>query len=275
MDMHNGSESMDQRGPKINSRRMTNVALMILALILVSAQSARAESLLFFAAASTGRAIERIVELYHGQSSDTVRVSLAASSTLAVQITNGAPADLFLSANARWMDYLAEKNAIVLETRVDLLANWLALITAVDNPLILKIAPGFPIARVLGDGRLALADPDHVPAGIYAKAAIEKLGVWESVAQRLTRSANVRAAVFLVGRRETPLGVAYTTDVATDGNLRIVDVFPADTHPPIVYPLALVAQNKASSAQKFANFLASPTARRVFQRYGFQFPADR
>ena len=223
-----------------------------------------------FSAASTGNAIEEVVKLYEAQSKDRVRISIAASSTLARQIANGAPADLFLSANQEWIDFLAARGAIEPGSRIDLLGNRLALITKSTTPITLKIAPGFGLAEALHGGRLALADPGHVPAGRYAKAALEKLGVWTDVAKNLAPTANVRAAVLLVARGEVPLGIAYTSDAHDDTTLRVVDVFPADTHPPIVYPLALLKGAKVDAAQRFATFLRSKQAGAAFDRHGFQ-----
>ena len=272
--MHNGSTLIDQRGRPRRTGRNVYAILTIVFATLALAQNVRSESLLFFAAASTGRAVTHIVELYEAQNPHTVRISLAASSTLAVQIANGAPADIFLSANAQWMDYLAQKKAIVHRSRVNLLGNRLALISASDNPVDLKISRGFALADALGDRRLSIADPDHVPAGIYAKTALEKLGVWHSVRTKLARTANVRAAVLLIARGETSLGVGYTSDVVNDGSLRVVDVFPADTHPPITYPLALVGGPKTTAALTFANFLVSQQARGVFDQHGFRLLVD-
>jgi len=273
--MHNALTPMNQqKQPRFWGGKVGAIAAIIFALSAIS-QSLRAETLLFFAAASTGHAIDRIVELYGAHSDDAVRVSLAASSTLAVQIANGAPADIFLSANIDWMDYLAEKNAIVHRSRVNLLANQLALIAASNNPVYLRIAHGFPLTGALGDGRLSVADPDHVPAGMYAKTALENLGIWQRVRNRLARTANARAAILLIARGEAPLGVAYTSDVVGDGNLRIIDVFPAATHPPIIYPMALIVGNKETAARTFANFLVSGEARRVFDRHGFTMLLDR
>ncbi len=272
--MHNGSTLIDQRGRPRRTGRNVYAILTIVFATLALAQNVRSESLLFFAAASTGRAVTHIVELYEAQNPHTVRISLAASSTLAVQIANGAPADIFLSANAQWMDYLAQKRAIVHRSRVNLLGNRLALISASDNPVDLKISRGFALADALGDRRLSLADPDHVPAGIYAKTALEKLGVWHSVRTKLARTANVRAAVLLIARGETSLGVGYTSDVVNDASLRVVDVFPADTHPPITYPLALVGGPKTTAALTFANFLVSQQARGVFDQHGFRLLVD-
>ena len=249
-------------------------AIGLLSYLIVVA-AVRADTLLFFAAASTGRAVDEIAALYGSQNAATVRVSLAASSTLAVQIANGAPADIFLSANVKWMDYLDERKLIIPTSRTDLLGNKLALIARADNPVALEIAPGFGLLRALGSRRLSVADPDHVPAGMYAKAALKTLGVWQDVMRQLVPAANVRAAVELVARGETPLGIAYQSDVQGLSALRAVATFPRATHPPIVYPLALVANRKIGAARRFAGFLRSPQAIEIFNRAGFTSRVDR
>jgi molybdate transport system substrate-binding protein len=195
-------------------------------------------------------------------------VAYGASSALARQIENGAPADVFISADLDWMDYLDRKNLLVAGTRKNLLGNRLVLIAPAKRPLKLEPAPGFPIAKALGSGRIALADPQSVPAGKYAKAAFENLGVWPQVAGRVAAAENVRAALALVARGEAPLGAVYRTDANAQPAVMIAGVFPADTHAPIVYPIAIVKGAK-SAAPAFLEFLARPQARAIFERHGF------
>ena len=221
-----------------------------------------------FAAASTTDALGEIAREYEAAGHGHIVISFASSSTLAKQIENGAPADLYLSADEIWMDYLAQRNLIVPASRIDYLGNTLVLIAPKDSRLALTIAPGFPLAASLGDGRLAIGDPDHVPAGIYAKAALEKLGVWQEVEPKLARAEDVRGALAYVERGEAAAGIVYATDAAR-AQVRVVAPFPADTHPPIRYPMALVAGHDTHAARAFYNHLRGSAARAVFERYGF------
>jgi molybdate transport system substrate-binding protein len=204
------------------------------------------------------------------------RASYAASSTLAKQIEEGAPADVFISADLDWMDDLATRQLIQAGTRVNLLGNRLVLVAPRSRPVTLAIAPGFALAAALGDGRLAVADPAAVPAGKYARAALTSLGVWDSVANRLAPADNVRAALLLVSRAESPLGIVYRSDAIADPTVTTVATFPESTHPPIVYPVALTKRAAAPAAAVLA-CLRSPEARREFERQGFDviapFPA--
>jgi molybdate transport system substrate-binding protein len=226
--------------------------------------------LLVFAAASLQTALDELTPQVEAATGVQLRASYAASSTLARQIENGAPADLFISADLDWMDYLAARSLIQPGTRVDLLGNHLVLIAPAGEPSTLRIAPGFPLAAALGvNGRLAIADPDAVPAGKYARAALTALGVWDSVAGRLARAENVRAALLLVERGEVPLGIVYRTDAAVDPGVTVVSRFPDATHPPIVYPAALTRSARAGAARVLA-FLQGPEASAVFDRWGFE-----
>lgn len=234
--------------------------------------SAAAETeLLVFAAASTTDVITEIGDLYMARNLGLIKPSFASSSTLAKQIASGAPADVFLSANPKWMDFLEEKNLLFQETRFDLLGNRIVLISPADSALgQIDVAPGFSLADLLGkDGRLSTGDPDHVPAGMYGKEALQNLGVWDQVKDRLAPMKDVRAALVLVERGEAPLGLVYATDAAVSKKVRVVGTFPADSHPPIVYPLAAVSGGKTSEARQFMDFLKSPEARAVFEKYGF------
>jgi molybdate transport system substrate-binding protein len=224
--------------------------------------------LLVFAAASLTDAMREISAAYERTAHVEVRVSFDASSALARQIEEGARADVFFSADTDWMDYLQRRNLIEPGTRRNVLGNRLVLIAPARSDIRLRIAPHFPLAAALGSGRLATGDPDSVPVGRYARAALTTLGVWEEVAPRLARAENVRVALMYVARGEAPLGIVYASDAVIDQAVRVVDTFPAGTHPPIVYPLALTKSARPEAAA-FAAFLASPEERPVFVRYGF------
>jgi molybdate transport system substrate-binding protein len=230
--------------------------------------SRHAGSLLVFAAASLTDALQQVDGAFSAQTGIAVKASFAASSVLAKQIEAGAPAQVFLSADREWMDYLEQRGRLQSGSRHDLLGNELVLIAPADSALRLKIAPHFALLAALGDGRLASGDPDSVPAGLYARAALTRLGVWAQVADRLVRAENVRAALMYVARGEAPLGIVYQTDARAEGRVRVIDVFPADSHPPITYPLALTAGAGADAA-RYAAFLTSDAARDVFVGRGF------
>ena len=234
------------------------------------AGAAEMETVTVFAAASTTNAITDIGNLFMDQHKERVRISFASSSTLAKQIDNGAPADIFISANKKWMDYLESQKMIVPKSRVDLLGNRIVLIApARSRGKDMEIKPDFPLADFLGDGRLAMGDPEHVPAGIYGKEALMRLHVWESVKNRVAGMKDVRAALMMVERGEVPLGLVYSTDAAISGKVRIVGVFPSETHSLIVYPAAIVAGHATPAVVRFMAFLKSPAAKTVFERYGF------
>ncbi len=225
--------------------------------------------MLVFAAASLKNALDAIADDWRREPGKHATISYAASSTLAKQIENGAPADLFISADRDWMDYLEQRKLIDPKSRVDLLGNRLVLIAPKDNKTELVIRPGFDLAGALGDGRLAMADPVAVPAGLYGKAALEALGAWPSVANHIAAAENVRAALLLVARGEAPLGIVYQTDAAAEPGVRIVASFPPDTHPPIVYPMALTAASANPDAPSLAAYLRGPAARTRFEAQGF------
>ena len=224
--------------------------------------------MLVFAAASLKTALDRIAAAWRTETGEAATISYAASSTLAKQIENGAPAELFISADEDWMDYLQERQLIDPKTRIDLLGNRLVLIAPAATGSSTKIAPGFPLAALLGDGRLAMADPGAVPAGRYGRAALEKLGVWSTVEHRIAAAENVRAALLLVARGEAPLGIVYQTDAAAEPGVRIVGTFPPDSHPPIVYPMALTPAAGAE-ARELAAYLRGPAAGALFEGQGF------
>jgi molybdate transport system substrate-binding protein len=238
------------------------------ALIPVSDAAAQARPVLVFAAASLKTALDAIAAEWHRETGKAATISYAASSTLAKQIDNGAPAELFISADQDWMDYLQQRKLIDPNTRVDLLGNRLVLIAPADSAARVTIARGFPLAALIGDGRLAMGDPGAVPAGRYAKAALTALGVWPAVAGRIAAAENVRAALLLVARGEAPLGIVYRTDAAAEPAIRIVGTFPPDLHPPIVYPMALTIAASPDAAA-FGAYLRGPTARALFEAQGF------
>lgn len=236
------------------------------------ATAARAADALVFAAASLTGALGETIELFERRTSLQVDVSFAASSALARQIDNGAPADLYLSANAAWMDYLEARGDIAPETRRVLLGNRLVLIAPGDSTLEAELTADLDLAALLGDGRLVLGDPDHVPAGIYARQALEALGLWSSVEDRTARQVDVRAALAVVERGEAPLGVVYATDAAAFPAVHVVGMFPAESHEPIVYPVALVAGRESPVAHRLLTFLSEPEAMAIFARHGFTAP---
>lgn len=238
-------------------------------------QAAQAEDVIVFAAASLTNALDDAARVFEQRDGAHARISYAASSTLAKQIESGAPADIFISADLDWMDYLEQRHLIRASTREDLLGNRLVLIAPADSSARVEIKPGMDLAWHLGGGRLAMADPDTVPAGKYGKAALEKLGIWNSVKAAVAPAENVRAALAFVSRREAPLGIVYATDAAAEPGVKVVGVFPDYTHPPIVYPAALTADSKNPSAARLLEFLGSPAAKQIFEKQGFTVIAGR
>lgn len=225
-----------------------------------------------FAAASTTNAITEIGKRYKTRRLGHITPSFASSSTLAKQIANGAPADVYLSANKKWMDFLEEKDAVAKASRFDLLGNRIVLIAPLQSSIqAVQVKQGLDLAALLGgEGRLSMGDPDHVPAGMYGKMALQTLGLWQQVANRLAPMKDVRAALVLVERAEAPLGLVYTTDAAISKKVCVVGTFPVESHPPIVYPVAAVSGGKTDATARFLNFLKTPAARAVFAAYGFE-----
>lgn len=222
-----------------------------------------------FATASTAGPVGEIIRLFNAKDSGAAIASFASSSTLAQQIINGAPADIYLSASPQWMNHLAAEKAIESSSRFDLLGNRLVLIAPTDSALTVRIAPSFPLLPALAGGMLAMGDPDHVPAGIYGKAALVGLGVWDSVAGRVAGAQDVRAALALVERGEAAAGIVYATDALLTDRVRIVADFPPASHPPITYPVAVVAGRDRPEVRAFLALLKSPDAAAVFAKYGF------
>jgi molybdate transport system substrate-binding protein len=233
--------------------------------------AAQDKSITLFAAASLKNAVDEINARLTARSGIKVVASYAASSALMKQIEQGAPADVFASADLDWMDYGAQKKLIQDDTRLNLLGNRLVLIAPKESRLgSVTIAPGFDLAGLAGDGRIATGDARAVPAGKYAKAALEKLGSWAAAEKKFAFAENVRAALVLVARGEVPLGIVYETDAKVEPNVKVVGTFPAESHPPIVYPVALTAIARPDAAQYLAH-LRSQEAKAVFERYGFTF----
>jgi len=235
------------------------------------AADAKQTQILVFAAASLTDALGEIGAAYEKISPVQVKMSFDASSNMARQIEAGAPADVFFSADAQWMDYLQSRNLIQPSTRQNVVGNRLVLIAPAASQIKLRIAPHFPLAAALGNGRLATGDPDSVPVGRYARSALSALGIWDELAARLVRAENVRAALMYVGRGEAPLGIVYASDALVDKDVRVVDTFPANTHEPIVYPVALT-KSARSEAAGFITYLASPHGHEIFVKYGFTEP---
>jgi molybdate transport system substrate-binding protein len=229
------------------------------------------KSIIVFAAASMKNALDDVDSAFTKQSGIKVVASYEASSALMKQIEQGAPADVFLSADLKWMDYGAERNLVKTDTRFNLLGNRLVLIAPKNSTIAdVTIGPGFDLAALAGDGRIAVGDVRAVPAGLYAKAALEKLGAWAAVEPKLAMADNVRAALVLVARGEAPLGIVYKTDAEIDPGVKIVGLFPEDSHPPIIYPVALTANAKPDAAT-YLSFLRSQAARAIFEHYGFTY----
>jgi molybdate transport system substrate-binding protein len=243
-------------------------ALLAIAIPLHPA-SAQEKTITVFAAASMKNALDAVDAAYTKISGVKVVASYDASSALMKQIEGGAPADVFVSADLNWMDYGSQKKLINDATRVNLLGNKLVLIAPKDSKIDnVTIVPGFDLAKLVGDGRIATGDVKAVPVGLYAKAALEKLGVWASVEPKMAMTANVRAALVLVARGEAPLGIVYSTDAKVEPGVKIVGVFPGDSHPPIIYPVAATINAKPEAIPYLA-FLRSQAAKPIFEGYGF------
>jgi len=248
-------------------------SLLALVLLLAAVAGQAAERIVtVFAAASLTDVLEEVGKAYTAANQVPVRFSFAASSALARQIESGAPADVFVSADQEWMNFLETKDLIRPDTRRDIVSNSLVLIAPASSKLVLHIEPGFKLAAALGkNGRLATGDPASVPVGKYARAALTKLGVWDSVQTRIIPADNVRTALNFVALGEAPLGIVYATDARGQTRVRVVDTFPAASHEPISYPAAVVG-NAGADAIGFVRFLGSDTAQLIFERAGFGRP---
>lgn len=237
--------------------------------VLLAPLQASAEGLTVFAAASMKDVLGAVATEWKAAGHDEITVSLAASSALAKQIEQGAPADIFISADLKWMDYVEKAGLVADGTRKNLLGNAIVLVAPKDSTTSLKIQKGFALADTLGTERLAMGNTDSVPAGVYGKAALTSLGVWDAVKDKVAQAENVRAALLLVSRKEAPLGIVYATDASSDPEVKVVDTFPEDSHEPIVYPVATLKESKNADAAAFIEFLSTPKATEIFQAAGF------
>jgi molybdate transport system substrate-binding protein len=251
----------------------TGITLLILAAVGLpgAIRAADTETVTVFAAASLTDALQAMAADFRQQGDSEVRFSFAASSTLARQVEAGAPADIFVSANPEWMDYLAGKNLIVAPTRVEPLGNTLVVIAPADSRLTsIKIEKGFDIAALVGPGsRIATGDPAHVPVGIYAQKALQSLEIWSATEPLLARTDSVRAALALVERGEAPLGIVYATDAQASAGVKVVGVFPPESYPPITYPFAIVAGRDTPAVRRFFEKITGGSAAQVYERFGF------
>ena len=253
-------------------RSFLRAAVVALALLPLSAVTASAADVVVFAAASLKNALDDVAAAYKAETGKIVSINYAASSVLAKQIEQAAPADIFFSADLDWMDYLQARNLIRNDTRRTLLGNKLVLVAPKTSSASVDLAPGAKLSDLLGaDGKLAMANVDSVPAGKYGKAALTKLGLWDAVAGRIVQADNVRAALAFVARGEAPAGIVYQTDANAEPAVKVIGSFPEDSHPPIVYPVALTSASTNPDARAFLEFLQSDKAKAAYQRQGFTF----
>ena len=269
-------QNISKRGKGMNVLRrnlirtaVAAVAGVWLATVGVATPVFAQEKVTVFAAASMKNALDAANAEWAKQSGNETTVSYAASSALAKQIEGGAPADLFISADLAWMDYVAGKKLIKEDTRTNLLGNRLVLVAPADKATPVEIKQGFDLAKLVGDGKLAMGAVDSVPAGKYGKAALEKLGVWSSVEGKVAGAESVRAALVLVSRGEAPYGIVYQTDAAADQGVKIVGTFPQESHEPIIYPVAILSESKSPASAAYLDFLKSAKAAPFFEKQGF------
>ncbi len=246
------------------------VAVTFAVCLVMSAPAARAADVLVFAASSTADALTEVNRDYAAAGGVRVAAAFASSGMLARQIDNGAPADLIVSANTEWIDYLSQRGRLSGELRRKLLRNRLALVAPRASTARLDVEPGMALVRALNGGRLAISDPRHVPAGRYAKSALTSLGIWDGIAPHTAIGHNVRETLVLVERGEVPFGIVYVTDAAASAKVRLVGVFPAKTHSPIIYWAAVVAGRERPAVAAYFRHLGSAEAGAVFRRHGFQ-----
>lgn len=255
------------------SNRVFFVALGFVAFFVcgfsLSIAVARAKSILVFAAASLKETLEEAGKSFTTDTGTEIMFSFAASSALAKQIEAGAPADLFASADLKWMDYLDEKKQIRAETRRNLIGNRLVIVAPQASAIKSLDLTGNAFAKALGEGKLATGEVNSVPAGIYAKSALQNLSLWELVEPKLAQADNVRGALAFVARNEAPLSIVYETDARVEPQVKIIARFPAESHAPIIYPFAVTAQSKNPEAKRFLNYLLSPKAKAIFEKAGF------
>jgi molybdate transport system substrate-binding protein len=247
----------------------SSLAAFAVAIAAATAMPALAADVTVFAAASLKEAMDAQARAFEAKRGDKVVVSFGASNALARQIEQGAPADIFISADLAWMDYVEQRRLLAAGTRTTLLHNSLVLVAPASSTATLAIASGFDLAGALAGGKLAMANPDSVPAGRYGKAALESLGAWTGVEKSVARAENVRAALALVSRGEAPFGIVYRTDAAADKGVRVVGTFPTGSHPPIVYAAAVIATSRSPAARPLLDYLRGADAAKVWERYGF------
>lgn len=253
------------------TRRMFGLAALGLAALISTAPvpALAAEKVTVFAAASLKNALDEVAAAWTVETGKTATISYAASSALAKQIEEGAPADIFFSADLDWMKYLTDRKLVAEGSEIQLLGNEIVLIAPADSKAETVIAKDFPLTTLLGDGKLAMGDVKAVPAGKYGKAALESLGVWSSVEGKVAQAENVRAALKLVATGEAPLGIVYQTDARAEPKVKVVGTFPSDSHPPIIYPVAVTAESKNPEAAALVTFLQSAKAQDIFKAQGF------
>ncbi|GMB82071.1 molybdate ABC transporter substrate-binding protein [Shinella zoogloeoides] len=253
----------------MNRRLLLKLVVAAFAAMPLALPAAAAEKVTVFAAASLKNALDAANTAWQKETGNETAVSYAASSALAKQIEAAAPADLFISADLAWMDYVAEKKLIKDDTRSNLLGNRIVLVAPKDKASTVDIKEGFDLAGLVGDGKLAMGAVDSVPAGKYGKAALEKLGVWSSVEGKVAGAESVRAALALVSRGEAPYGIVYQTDAAADPGVTVVGTFPEDSHPPIIYPVAILSESQSPAVGAYLDFLKSDKAAPFFTEQGF------
>lgn len=253
----------------VTRRMLVPVALAAALAAQIHLAAAQSHDVVVFAAASLKNALDDVAARWQRDTGHKAVASYAASNTLIKQIEQGAPADVFMSADLDWMDYGEKQKLIRPETRANLLGNRIVLVAPRDSTVNLTVERGFDLAAALKDGRLAMGNVDAVPAGKYGKAALENLGAWDGVKDRIAQAESVRAALLLVSRGETPLGIVYQTDAAAEPGVRIVGTFPQGSHPPIVYPVAVTTDSRNPDAADFVAYLRSPAARPAFEHQGF------
>lgn len=255
-------------------RRRSFLGAMVVALAAAAlpTAAASADDVVVFAAASLKNALDDVAATYKAETGKSVTINYAASSALAKQIEQAAPADIFFSADLDWMNYLQDRDLIRKDTRRTLLGNRLVLVAPRDSTAAITLGPGAKLAELLGaDGKLAMANVDSVPAGKYGKAALTKLGVWDAVAGRVVQADNVRAALAFVARGEAPVGVVYQTDANAEPAVKVIAIFPEESHPPILYPVAMTSSSKNPDAKAFLDFIQSDKAKAAYEKQGFTF----
>lgn len=251
---------------------MLRLIVCFIILFASMAGTARSESVTLFAASSTSGALEELKPVYERKTGHSLRLAFASSATLARQIIQGAPADIFLSANTKWADVLETEALVAANGWSELWSNRLVLAAPSGSKISESQDPKAIISSLPVDGRIAMGDPNHVPAGIYGKTALERLGLWQSLEGRIAPTANVRVALALVERGEAPIGLVYASDAATSSKVKTIYVFPPEVTPHISYPLVIVKGGNQEAARRLRTFLSSADARKVFKRHGFITP---